>query len=161
MASTDIRELTRAENITTSRLTPEGGSPPGETIFDCIAYVIYCPQHQKMAVSKVERTKAVWLPFIACSPNKTWVKAAEDGVSIIIQKKYKELDAKLATRIPIKEIMTAFFRFQTPQKHKFISRLIQFLKLNKNTKDFKCCQNTKRIEWMSINEIISGNIDKV
>ncbi len=53
------------------------------------------------------------------------------------------------------------FRFQTPQKQKFISRLIQFVKLDKSTKDFKCCQNTKRIQWLLMNEMISGNIDKV
>jgi len=72
MASTDIRDLTRAaENTTTSRLTPEGGSPPGESIFDCIAFVIYCPVHDRVAVSKVERAKAVWLPFVDCPPNRT------------------------------------------------------------------------------------------
>jgi hypothetical protein len=104
MASTDIRGLTRAlENTTTSQLTPEGGIPPGESIFDCIAYVILCPQHQKIAVSKVERAKAVWLPFIACPLNKTWSDAAEDGIAVIFSKQDSELDPKLATKIPIKD----------------------------------------------------------
>ncbi len=58
VASSDIRDLTRALENTTSRLTPEGGIPPGESIYECIACVIFCSQHQKIAVSKVERAKA-------------------------------------------------------------------------------------------------------
>ena len=36
-------------------LTPEGGSPPesyGTYLYDCCAFVIYCPKHSQIAMSK-------------------------------------------------------------------------------------------------------------
>jgi len=35
------------------------------------------------------------------------------------------------------------------------------VKLDKSTKAFRCCQNTKRIQWLPINEVLAANVEKV
>ncbi|XP_054167537.1 uncharacterized protein LOC128964591 [Oppia nitens] len=186
MASTDIREITKESQSVSQagRLTAEGGSPPGEAVFDTLAYIIYCPDHQKIAISRSDKDKPSWLPFIACPNNKTWKDASIDGVSIIFNRQDAELDAKLGTKIPTKdERCLQVFRTQMPDK-RFKTLVVWFVALgnedkgkkdksggrhrsgtksNKEVKSepFKCCQPTKRIHWIPVSEAIAGKIDKV
>jgi len=165
MTSTDIRDLTKEAqsiNISSGGLTAEGGAPPGESVYETIAYIIYCPDHDKMAISCADKDKITWLPFIAAPPNRTWRDASLDGVSIIFNKQDAELDAKLGTKIPIKDMHCLHvFRTQIPAKGRFISSVIQCVILKKDPKIFKCCQNTKRIRWLPLKEVMSGNIENV
>ena len=147
MTSTDIRELTKesqAVNISAGGLTAEGGAPPGESVFDTIAYVIFCPVHKKVAISRADKDNIQWLPFIAAPPNRTWKDASVDGVSIIFNKQDAELDAKLGTKIPIKDLQCLHvFRTQIPGRQRFITLVINLIVLGNDNSDKKDSKNSK------------------
>lgn len=161
MNSTDIRTLTKESqtaNQSTGGLIPAGGAPPGESVYDTIAYIIRC-KHNKMAVFRADKDRISWLPFIAAAPNKTWNDSSVDGISIIFNKQDAELDAKLGTKIAIKERRCLHvFRTQIPSKQRFISLVIFYVLLEDAS---VCCKDEKRIKWMQMQEVKKGNIENV
>ena len=53
-----------------SRLKPINKSPKKQNVFHNKAFVIFCPKHQKIAVSdtfKERRELAIWFPFVYLS----------------------------------------------------------------------------------------------
>lgn len=46
-----------------SKLTPEGGVPEVDTKYDCVAFLLHCPEHHNVAISQVDNVGAIWLPF--------------------------------------------------------------------------------------------------
>lgn len=80
-------ESTRNEASFTEQvaLTPEGGAPPesyGAYLYDCCAFVIFCPKHNQIAMSK-GKGKGLWLPFVALKPTDTWQNAAIGKLGLI------------------------------------------------------------------------------
>ena len=62
----------RTENLPPN-LTPEGsGLDSSIKVYDAIVYLIYCPEHDKIAVTNVERARCVWLPFAILPESVTW-----------------------------------------------------------------------------------------
>lgn len=155
----DLNNLPKPIEFSISKLEAEGGSPAGEIVFNCIAFIIYCEKHRQIALSYNERSKAMWMPFVACSQNKTWNDGTMDGIAIVFSKDDPELDARLTTSIPVKSVTCLhMLRVQLPITQKFAYRLIQLIRLANNTEIFKCCQNTKRLQWIGLEDAIAGNV---
>ena len=148
-------------------LFPEGGTPLGESTYDCMAFIIYCGEHEKIALTaalKNDQVRAVWLPFIALSSVSNWKAKAEEGVQLILKREIPEmrkLNDDLYVRAPVAQLKRLqLHRTQLPDNRKFIFRLICFVQLGKS-QDFKCCENTKRIKWHSVKDVIAGKVGKV
>lgn len=146
-------------------LTPEGFSlDPTIKAYDAIIYLIYCPEHDKVVVTNVDRARCVWLPFVCLSESVTWKKACKDGVNNIIGNTNPELDAKVAAKMtPEFEInYLGIFRIQMPTTEKFVTRLANFVLLKKAPEvQFKCCQSSARVTWVPVADILAGKVDKI
>ena len=74
------------DHDSTVRLIAEGDIPSDGATYDYVVYLFVCEEHKRMAISNRERTRVVWLPFVAISKGVTWEQASEDGVASIIGK---------------------------------------------------------------------------
>ncbi|KAH9529213.1 hypothetical protein DERF_003107 [Dermatophagoides farinae] len=145
-------------------LTPEGLSvDPNIRIFDSIVYLIYCPEHDRIAVTNVERARCVWFPFVCLNEHQTWMQAARSGVDLIIGRKDAEADAEeSAKKAPVYSISYLnILRIQLPPE-KFITRLAMLVTLKKSPHStFQCCQRSMRINWLRASDILADRIDKI
>src|SRR5699024_1759267 len=55
---------------------PEGVLSSNEPLYDCIFYLIYCSEHQKVAVTNSLKCRTVWLPFVPMPDGVTWTTAS-------------------------------------------------------------------------------------
>jgi Ca2+-binding EF-hand superfamily protein len=144
-----------------SRLSSVNGSPTGESMFDVCAYVILCPKHSKILVSREEKSKYVWLPFVYLPTQRTWNDGAIDGANIILANGDAQAFVALQSKPAIAEATAMqMFRLQLPQTQKFNIRLIYFVKLSDKS-DFKCCADTSRLKWMNAQDVQRGKIDNL
>ncbi|OTF78328.1 hypothetical protein BLA29_007181, partial [Euroglyphus maynei] len=156
-----------------ARLTPEGyhGDQLPSSLYDCIVYVIYCPKHDRIAVTNVKKMGCIWLPFVSLmdnnndNDNQTWQQASHNGVAILIGRQDPEQDAKEAERLTPKYRMQylQILRIQLPKKSstmKMVTRITQFVHLQSNHYDH-CCENTMRVNWIKSDEILGRKIDKI
>lgn len=145
-------------------LTPEGLSlDPNMKLYDSIIYFIYCAEHDKIAVTNVQRARCVFLPFVPLPDGVTWLAASHEGVTTIIGNKDAELDAAVAARRAPNYQMTQLnvLRIQLSSE-KFITRLANFVLLKKSSdSSFKCCQRSPRINWLRAADIQANRIDKI
>ncbi|XP_046913406.2 LOW QUALITY PROTEIN: uncharacterized protein LOC124494277 [Dermatophagoides farinae] len=162
----DMTQLPKLKEFTIAKLEPESGSPIGEYMYNCIAYIFYCPLHRRIMLSLNERNNAVWLPFVALQPDKTWNMATTEGIAIIFSKEDSEIDPRLVKTIPVQSINCVhILRIQLPMTKKFIYRLIQLVTLDSvnqppgdTATQFKCCTSSKHLQWIDMNDAITGNI---
>ncbi|OTF71297.1 hypothetical protein BLA29_011223, partial [Euroglyphus maynei] len=165
----DLTQLPKLKEFTIAKLEPESGSPIGEYMYNCIAYIFYCPLHRRIMLSINERNQAVWLPFVAIQPDKTWNMSTTEGIAIIFSKDDSEIDPRLVKTIPVQSINCVhILRIQLPMTKKFIYRLIQLVTLDSINQtqisspqlleQFRCCVNSKHLQWIDINDAITGNI---
>ncbi|KAH9404101.1 hypothetical protein TYRP_014617 [Tyrophagus putrescentiae] len=145
-------------------LTPEGfGLDANIKVYDAILYLIYCPEHDKVAVTNVERARCVFLPFVFLPEGVTWRQAAEEGVLSVISARDKEADkAAAAKAAPVYDMeYLNVLRLQLPSE-KFITRLAALVLLKKSAEsEFKCCTRSPRINWLRAADLINDCIDKV
>ena len=72
------------------RLTAEGDIPADQDTYDCVMFIFFCEKHNRIAIYNTERTRVVWLPFVAIPKFATWEEASEDGVTILLNKSLEE-----------------------------------------------------------------------
>ncbi|KAF7488152.1 Serine/threonine-protein phosphatase PP-X -like protein 2 [Sarcoptes scabiei] len=163
--SLDILNRTNRQRKDLSpNLTPEGLSiNPSVKIYDAIVYLIYCDEHDKIAVTNVERARCVWFPFVYLPENQTWMQAAKNGLDLIIGRKDAEMDAaESAKQAPLYSIgFLNVLRIQLPLE-KYITRLAMIVCLKKSpNSSFQCCQRSMRINWIRASDILTDRIDKI
>lgn len=144
------------------RLIPEGaGAEVDEPVYDCIVYVLYCPEHQRVAVTNVNKTKCTWLPFVALPEGVTWQEASQDGVTMLIGRNDAEMDTEEAERMtPVYTMRYLHLqRIQLPNSRMAL-RLSQFVQLERNT-PFQCCINSDRVNWLPLANIHIHEVDRI
>ncbi|KAH9398850.1 hypothetical protein TYRP_018663, partial [Tyrophagus putrescentiae] len=172
------------------RLYPEGGAEVDEPVFDCIVYLIFCPEHCNLAVGKVVKCGATWLPFVALGEGVSWADACAEGVTTLIGRTDAEADAEEA------EAMTPTYslrylhllRVQLPvhgsggggvggNSHhpnqnnanntgasRTALRISVFVLLEQGPGSaFRCCQNSDRVDWLPLSYIYASTaeVDRV
>ena len=75
------------------RLRPEDGGalPDYICLYDCIVYYMMCPNHDRIAITRLKRVRnssnrdrrIIWLPFIVLPDHVTWEQAANDGLTLL------------------------------------------------------------------------------
>ncbi|KAJ6225804.1 hypothetical protein RDWZM_004349 [Blomia tropicalis] len=143
-------------------LIPDGGQIT-ERIYDCCAYLIYCPLHDQLAVSYQLECDVVWLPFIPLPSNRSWNEGALYGSFLVLSGGVSDQFIELRDNMPYMEaFLVEVFRFQMPQTNEFVNRLVYYVRLNpnaNNNNNFKCCQETDRLKWLKLEFINSGLVD--
>ena len=140
---------------TSRRLTPINKAP-SDNIYDSLAFVIFCPQHKKMAVCSTEHTggtSAVWLPFIYLSSTLGWNEAINDGLALILSDNDNEILNKLKSEHPWDVCILHLLRTQLPHTLRYITRLICLARLHSKSKSLVCCRKTSRISWIYFDQI--------
>lgn len=145
------------ESLTQSGFSPENGAPVGQNTYDIIAYIIHCEKHDRIAVNKTE--KACWLPFIAFNMNRSFQDSADEGIQLVLSRGNENLPQVKK----ISAVNLQLSRLQLPHTLKFITRLLYFFKIDKELikSEFKCCQGTKTIKWVHIEDIKNGTIENI
>ncbi|KAJ6218593.1 hypothetical protein RDWZM_009750 [Blomia tropicalis] len=139
-------------------LLPEGVFVLTEPIYDCIVYLIYCPQHDKIAVNNIEKCKCIWLPFVVLPDGVTWERASHDGVAVLIGRNDAEMSAEEAVKTAPIYTMTYLhiLHIQLPS-NRTVLRLTRFVYLQRNP-HFQCCRNTDRVNWLDYADISNRNV---
>lgn len=151
------RSLTVSSSLGELGPTPYGNvqlESYGDNLYDCCAFVIYCTEHNNIAMSR--GGKGLWLPFIILRESETWMNGADDGLKQILS--HGELKHLKFTKPAIVDI----FRLQLPEQQNFITRIICFVKLSKNDgTDHQCCKAYKKMEWFASEEVLNGNVESL
>ncbi|KAH9408035.1 hypothetical protein TYRP_011688 [Tyrophagus putrescentiae] len=154
------------------RLYPEGGAEVDEPVFDCIVYLIFCPEHCNLAVGKVVKCGATWLPFVALGEGVSWADACAEGVTTLIGRTDAEADAEEA------EAMTPTYslrylhllRVQLPvhaaapeQAERRSASASSSCWSRAPGSAFRCCQNSDRVDWLPLSYIYASTaeVDRV
>lgn len=146
------------EYLKTLRLSREGRVSNMKQYNSC-AYMIYCPSHDQIAICKPKNAHFVWLPFTVFTNNRSWNEGALTGSYEILSGGVTERTVALKHNPPYEEAkLIEVYRLQLPQSANFVIRLMYFIKLSPNSsnKNFKCCQDTDQIVWVS-NSTIAKN----
>lgn len=56
--------------------------------YHCAAYLVYCAEHDKVAVTKPSMHQAMWMPFTAIPPNQSWEESSQTGLLIVLSGKF-------------------------------------------------------------------------
>ena len=127
---------------------------PAQNMFDTVAFVLYCTEHERIATCKTEHkggTYAIYLPFVYMDITIGWEEAIDDGLAMILS----ETDVnrrKLKIERQWEACILNIDRTQFPYTQKFITRLISLARV----KSPICCKNTERINWVALNELKKG-----
>ncbi|OTF71407.1 hypothetical protein BLA29_011672, partial [Euroglyphus maynei] len=155
------------------RLRPEDGALPDHvSLYDCIVYFMMCPNHDRIAITRLKRgrnsnrDRIIWLPFIVLPDHVTWEQAANDGLIMLFGYKDDEDSLSIAAHgghsklAPMQVTPMQFLRVQMSGDRYYI-RYTHFVHMEKQG-DYVCCQDIEQsdrssvITWMSMNEIVQN-----
>lgn len=149
-----------------AKLQPEGSYTLDDDvdckIIDCIAYLIYCPKHDRIAVTNVSKLNCIWFPFVSLPEGITWLKASHNGLQLLIGRQDPEQSATEAELTAPRYSMSYLHILNLIVSKKLNAiRIIQFVFLKHNP-NFNCCENTIRVNWLPTEDIFNNkDIDKL
>ena len=144
----------------TSRLCPINRAPKRKTLYDTIAFLIFCPKHRNIAVCNTYHSNggiAVWLPFIYLSNKVGHSIAIEDGLCLILSDYDFELLFKYKEELPFDTKIFDIVEVCLPKTNKSVLRINCLATLHNNTPGFQCCRKTSRIHWLSVEDICESD----
>ncbi|KAH9418960.1 hypothetical protein DERP_011053 [Dermatophagoides pteronyssinus] len=139
------------------KLRPENGLMGSSGKYDCCAFVIHCPVHNRILINHQDHV--VWMPFISLLHNLGWEDNAILGFIIIISGGDPDRVNTFKEHPPYEHFMCMqVLRLQMPRTMRFITRLIYYFRIKCSSSghsysQFQCGQNTDNLEWVSVNEI--------
>ncbi|KAH9403424.1 hypothetical protein TYRP_015313 [Tyrophagus putrescentiae] len=99
----------------------------GPNYVDVMAFLVHCPRHQRIALYTDAASGARWLPFIRLPNVVSWIDAAVTGGRLVLGLSKKNFTGQA----PFSEVeLLQTKRVQLPQKSKFLTRQIFYLKLD-------------------------------
>ena len=175
--------------LATPHLEP---SSPVSSVFqktyDCVAFVLHCPAHGKVAVAR-SPTEAIWLPYVQKHPRSAWYESAREGAMQVLAEGSATRFEALRRRPPFEQLLLLeVARVQMPSTNRFVARYIFYVRLNaaaaaapaaaptplattttspSNKKPatsnagaaaFKCCTDTARLQWLAVDFVSQGLI---
>lgn len=144
------------------KLVPEGDYIPSEPKYDCCAFLIYCPAHQTVVLSRASTSgpnsavTACWLPFTPLPVGKMWEEGAVLGACLVLTGgDLSRFDALKATPPFTQPLCMQVLRVQMPHTLGFITRLIYYIELTSANQSFRCCTNSGRLKWHSLASLVA------
>ena len=144
-----------------SRLNPINKCPKKMNVFHNMAFVIFCPKHQKIAVSDnfdEERELAVWLPFVYLSSDLKKRITVEESVSLILSGGDPELMAIYKKEQPYDSKVSLVTNTMIKENDFGFTRSFCLVRLHSDNPVLQCCRKTSRIIWLDIEEISNNDI---
>lgn len=145
------------------RLLPEGRTQVTASLYDCIAFVIYCEEHDRILLAHhSDTTKIAWLPFVVQPEGETWVSAAHAGVNAIIGRRDNtELDATSAERLkPHYKLTYLHIERVQSSTERFYTRVTHFVHL-KQSEGFKCCKDVDHLCWVKAVDVLHDQVKDI
>lgn len=140
------------------KLVAEGDVLSSSGRYDCHAFFVHCPTHNKVLITKRDRLR--WLPFIEMPPNRSWKDGCIIGFCLVLSGSDKA-KAKEMMRCPPYQSYKCLqlLRLQVPQTRSFLKRTIYYFKVKQSAGDFRCCQTVSpNMEWYSLANIRVGRV---
>lgn len=144
------------------KLRPENGLMGSSGKYDCCAYIIHCPVHNRILINHQDHV--VWMPFTSLLHNLGWEDNAILGFIIIVSGGDPDRVNAFKENPPYENFMCMqVLRLQLPRTMRFITRLIYHFRIKCNNNEgqghfhFQCGQNTDNLEWISLHEITKYN----
>lgn len=137
---------------------PESIIKATSQMFDCVVFLIYCPEHDNVLMINNEYTKIAWLPYtIHLQETNTWKQTTQTGIEALIGRKDPEMDSSKAEKMEPKYSVSylQIMRIQSSTQ-KFYTRIAMYVKLKPS--NFKCCHNENHMVWYSATDLIKNNI---
>ena len=148
-----------------------------DKIYDCIALLIHCPAHNRIAVAK-SPTEALWLPYVQYLNKTARMDSARDTTILVLANGNTHKYEFLRRNPPYEHIqLLDIYRIQMPNTRKFVTRFTFYVRLkmpnqlklqteqskstkgNRNVKShFTCCTDTTRLVWSELDFIAQGCI---
>ncbi|KAH9401094.1 hypothetical protein TYRP_002683 [Tyrophagus putrescentiae] len=183
-----VQSFDLERELATPHLEP---SSPVSSVFqktyDCVAFVLHCPAHGKVAVAR-SPTEAIWLPYVQKHPRSAWYESAREGAMQVLAEGSATRFEALRRRPPFEQLLLLeVARVQMPSTNRFVARYIFYVRLNAaaaapaaaptplattttsptNKKPatsnagaaaFKCCTDTARLQWLAVDFVSQGLI---
>lgn len=140
------------------KLVAEGDVLSSSGRYDCHAFFVHCPTHNKVLITKRDRLR--WLPFIEMPPNRSWKDGCMIGFCLVLSGSDKA-KAKEMMRCPPYQSYKCLqlLRLQVPQTRSFLKRTIYYFKVKPSAGDFRCCQSVSpNMEWYSLANVRVGRV---
>lgn len=135
-----------------------GSQERTKATYDCVAYLLYCTEHDKMAVSQVDG-EVYWFPFIT-RDGRTWNTAMLAGLQLMLEK--RDGDGALVRPANLEDAnlyTLERFRLQTVDQN-WSERMTQFVAIKRCDKTCESKGGGSNLLWLSATELIA-NCDSV
>ncbi|KAI1280307.1 Serine/threonine-protein phosphatase PP1 isozyme 3 [Halotydeus destructor] len=140
-------------SLSSSGLSPEYGTinlQYSDSSADCCAFFAHC-DHKRIILSKAEKGKLLFLPYVPLRTGETWKTAAKNGVLSILSSGDNSVSS---TDLPFKLRVVNILRIQLPETGKFATRIIYDVHVD--SKKYKCCVDGKRTCWSKMEDVEKG-----
>lgn len=118
----------------------------GYHIFECVACILVCKVHSKVALCKLGRDKGLWLPVSPVKDSESWQSTMVERLKVILGKQ-EQLTFSPPTVFQMHKI-------QVPNIGKWVTRVI-FKSVLDSTTDksvAQCCQSNPLVNWIDYTE---------
>ena len=129
--------------------------------YNVAVYLIHCPTHNKMAVTKPSARQALWMPFMPIPTNRSWEEAGLAALFIILSGANMDLLMSLKDHPPFSDVqLMEILDVQLPHTMDVVTRLTWYVRLETKMpkkSGFKCCKNTDMLQWIETKDITEQN----
>lgn len=130
------------------------GQERTKATFDCVVYLLYCSEHDKIAVNQVD-TDAYWLPFVTRN-GRSWKTAMTEGLQVLLETKDADGSLVRSVKLDAHFYPIELFRLQSFDLT-WSQRMTQFVNIHTCN---KTCEPTNNIIWLSAADLVH-NCDAV
>lgn len=122
--------------------------------YDCIVYMLYCTQHDKIALNQVDG-ETYWFPFIT-RDGRTWKTAMNAGLQSLLEKREGDGTVVRAANTDDTNLYTLeLFRLQSIDQS-WSERWTQFVAIRHCTNTCEPGGSSANLVWLSATELINN-----
>lgn len=117
--------------------------------FDCVVYILFCPTHDKIAVTQVDND-VYWFPFV-CREGRTWKAAMQEGLQSLLETRDADGSVVRSMKLDASHYTLEMFRLQSVDL-KWSQRMTQFVSIQVCN---KTCEPNNNLIWLSATELMA------
>ena len=122
--------------------------------YDCVMFMLYCVEHDKIAVSNVDND-VYWFPFVT-REGRTWGKAIHEGLQCLLDRKDADGSMMRAAKLDANQYKMELFRLQSADLS-WSQRMTNLVSLRTCS---KTCEPANNLIWLPASELIA-KCDKI
>ncbi|KAI2795566.1 hypothetical protein BLOT_016651 [Blomia tropicalis] len=131
------------------KLRPENSSTPQVHTYDCLVFVIICPEHDRVAVTSVDN-EVYWFPFVT-RERRNWNKVVAEGLLGLFELKDADGTVIRSLNFEYKQQPIELFRLQGVNQS-WSTRMTTVVNIShcKNS-----CESGNNLIWMSVSDLLA------